>query len=460
MVSEPTVVRHRSRGAPAAMVFVHGVSGDAVQTWGRFLPLVDAEPQLREWDIYSVGYDTRLAPDIRGVWAADPSIAVLATFLWTRLSQAPLKDYGALVIVAHSMGGLVVQRALLDRQDLCDRVTHIFLFGTPSAGLRTGGRLGFLKKSIKDMAKDGEFIRRLRQDWTERFAVQRPFRVWTVAGSRDEFVPAESSLDPFPLPDRVVVIGDHLRIVRPENADDMSVLVVRDGIVGRAAPGGPWNSALVAVEGKRFQQAIGTLEPHADELDDAHLVQLALALDSVGRGDDAVRYLSARATLGTDARGVLAGRLKRRWLAEGRQQDATEALRLYGSGLQDAIAADNHAQAYYHAINVAFMQLAFHDDPAAARNAADTALDQCTQAKESYWRAAAEGDARLYRDEVDEAMAAYRRSIALGPSSRETESIYQQAYVVAGLLGRADVQQRLDAVYRPQVSADAAVDAS
>ena len=326
--------------------------------------LVGAEPELSAWDVYSVGYDTRLAPDIRGVWAADPSIPVLATFLQTRLTQAPLKDYGALALVAHSMGGLVAQRALLDHEDLCDRVSHALLFGTPSAGLRQAGRFAFLK-SIKDMAKDGEFICKLRHGWSERFAAGRPFKLWTVAGARDEFVPAESSLDPFPLEDRVVVIGDHLRIVKPENRNDMGVRAVCDGIVG-AAPGGPWNSALVAVEGKQFGKAIAQLEPHADELDDAHLVQLALALDSLGQADRAVGYLDARPTLGTDARGVLAGRLKRRWRAEGRKRDADEA-RLYTSGLQDARAAGDHAQAYYHAVNVAFMELASRDDPSGRR---------------------------------------------------------------------------------------------
>ena len=459
MAKEPTLEQHRSRDdAPAAMVFVHGFSGDAQKTWGSFLDFVGAEPELTAWDIYSVGYDTRLAPDIRGVWAANPSIAVLATFLRTRLTQAPLKDYPALALVAHSMGGLVVQRALLDHEDLCDRVSHVFLFGTPSAGLRQARRFAFLQRSIRDMAQDGDFIRDLRERWSDRFGAGRPFKFWTVAGARDDFVPAESSLDPFPLEDRVVVIGDHLRIVRPESGDDMGVRAVCDGIVGGAAPGGPWNSALVAVEGKQFGKAIAQLEPHADELDDAHLVQLALALESDGQADKAVGYLNARPTLGTDARGVLAGRLKRRWRAEGRKDDADEALSLYASGLQDASAAGDHAQAYYHAVNVAYMELASRNDPEAAVAAADAALEHCEQAQESHWRAAAEGEAWLYRGEIDDALAAYERSATLGPSARETESIYEQAYVIAGLLGRKDVQARLDDVFRPQVGPDVVVD--
>jgi pimeloyl-ACP methyl ester carboxylesterase len=459
MPTEPVLVQHRVRAnAHAAMVFVHGFSGEPQKTWGLFLDLVGSEPALSGWDIHSVGYDTHLAPDIRGVWAADPNIAVLATFLRTRLVQAPLRKYTALALIAHSMGGLVVQRALLSHTDLAGRVTHVFLFGTPSAGLSKAGRFAFLKKSVKDMAKDGDFIHTLRSEWWGRFGSSRPFQFWTIAGARDDFVPAESSLDPFPVETRVVVIGDHTRIVKPENAQDMGLRAVCDGLVGNAAPGGPWNSALVAIEGKRFDEAIARLEPNAGELDDAHLIELALALDSVGRAADAVKYLSGRAKLGTDARGVLGGRLKRRWRAEGRERDGTEALGLYSDAFHEAASAGDHAQAYYHAVNVAYMELAFRNDPGASRRAADAALEHCQLAERTFWCEAAEGEARLHRHEFDQAVAAYRRAVALGPSPREMESMYEQAYVLAGLLECPDVQRSLDGVFRGEVESEELVD--
>lgn len=110
-----------------------------------------------------------------------------------------------------------------------------------------------------------------------------------------------------------------------------------------------------------------------------------------------------------------------------------------------------HGQAYDHAINVAFMQLAIRNEHGAARKPDDTALEHIQQTRDSIRRAAVEGDAQPYREEVEEVVATYQRSTVLGSSSRETE----QAYVVAGLLGRAGAQMRLDAGYRPQVEADA-----
>ena len=207
----------------------------------------------------------------------------------------------------------------------------------------------------------------------------------------------------------------------------------------------------MALEGNRFQQVIDILEPHADELDDAHLVQLALALESMDREGDALKYLESRPGLGTDARGVLAGRLKRRWSLEGRRADAEDALRLYDEALQDAVAAGDDEQVGYHAINVAFMRLAYHKDLAEARRAADLALEYCQRSPVGYWRAATAGEAMLYRGEFDEALTAYRRAISLDPGAREAETTFRQAFAVVGQLENSDMQRRLDTLFRPEV---------
>jgi len=63
-----------------------------------------------------------------------------------------------------------------------------------------------------------------------------------------------------------------------------------------------------------------------------------------------------------------AGRaLKRRWLLEHRLSDATRAFALYQKAYSLAAARGDHAQAYYHGINVAFMELAYRSDSAAQK---------------------------------------------------------------------------------------------
>lgn len=56
----PVLVDHRSSGADAAIVFLHGFSGDAALTWGSFADQLLEETTLRSWDVLSIGYPTGL----------------------------------------------------------------------------------------------------------------------------------------------------------------------------------------------------------------------------------------------------------------------------------------------------------------------------------------------------------------------------------------------------------------
>ena len=223
MASAALRMIRESPGSKVCVVFVHGFGGDATATWGRFPELLTEAPGLDGWDVYSLGYSSSLAPDLRGIWSGDPDIATLATYLRTRCNQPPLVGK-RFALIAHSMGGLVVQRALLDEQLVAD-TSHVMLYGTPSNGLKkAAGWLGrIVKRQSQDMAFGSAFVTDLRRRWTEKFSPDRPFSFRAVAGDRDEFVPAESSLGCFEESDRAVVPGNHLEIVKPDSADSMSV---------------------------------------------------------------------------------------------------------------------------------------------------------------------------------------------------------------------------------------------
>ncbi len=441
---------HRASGSSAAVVFVHGF-GSAGHPFGMLPALLASESALDGWDIHEIAYNTGLMPDVRGLWAADPDIPLLSTYLRSRARLEPLDGYESLAIVAHSMGGLVTQRAFVDDPELVGRVSHLFMFGTPSAGLRSGKLGRFLKRQIADMAFDSDFIRDLRERWNSRFGQRRPFDLWVVAGDRDEFVPAGSSLSPFPPEAQLVVPGNHTEIVDVRAPGTMSEQVIAEGLIGSAAPAGPWNSARVAVERREFARAIDELLPNAEKLDERHLVELALALDSNGRRDEAVDLLERTSSLhGTDVKGTLAGRRKRTWLAAGLREDGEAALELYSQSLAEALSAVDHDQAYYHAINVAFLQLAYRDDRAAAHAAAEAALEHAALAEPDFWRAAAEAEAQLYLGDVAKAVAGYGTAVALNPEVHELESAYAQASRIAAELDDTALQVQLDSIFRPE----------
>ena len=447
MACTPSRVDHRLNGAPAAIVLVHGFGGNAEATWGLFPDLLKDEPRLKNWDVFSIGYSTSLAFDLAGVWSADPEIITLGGLIQTVTDVTPLDRYGSLAILAHSMGGLLVQRALLSNAALRARVSHLLLFGTPSAGLGKASPFQFWKRQMRDMSRDSVFIRTLRQDWTTSFRETPPFSFFAIAGDRDEFVPRTSSLDPFTEATRRVVYGNHLEIVKPESPDHLGFNVAVKALVGVDAGTGPVDAALRAVESRQFQRAIDTLGPHADDLDDKGLVTLALALESVGRQSDAIEFLKRAQSTGTDPLGVLAGRLKRRWLVEQRRKDAEQALALYRDALAQAEANGDAQQAFYHAINCAFMELAFGRSAKTCRDYAARALAHCANATAGVWRYATEGEANIYLVNHSAAREAYARAVALGPSPRQMGSMYQQAFRAADLMGEETLGTELSVLF-------------
>jgi pimeloyl-ACP methyl ester carboxylesterase len=448
--SPELVEQRKSDKNPAAILFVHGFSGDPTKTWGNFPVLLMGEKRLNGWDIFSLGYHTGLSLDVVGIWRADPGLTSLAKLLATRAGIEPLKRYKSMALIAHSMGGLVVQRAVLEDPDLRSRVGHILLFGTPSAGLQKASFFKFWKPQLKDMADDGEFIKDLRARWSQQIGDHRTFQLYATAGDEDQFVPPESSILPFLATQRRVVRGDHLSIVKPTAMTDPSVQIVIDGLVGQAAPSGPGDSARVAVETREFYEAIKTLEGHPESLDEGGLVQLALALESVGRRDDAIKALQSQPSHPdfTDAMGVLAGRLKRRWLVERKMDDAEKASELYQRGFTLSEKAGRHDQAFYHGINVAFMQLAYRNDEAAAQQNAKKVLEHCQAAKADKWRLATEGEANLLLGKVDIAMDGYKAAVKSNPSPRQLDSMFQQAVRVASLVGNESAADRLQEIFR------------
>lgn len=458
MTDRPDLVIHRDARKDAAILFIHGFGGDPSVTWGNFPEYLASDPRLHEWDVYSLGYHTGLSPDVlRGLWAAQPEIHTLGDQLRTRAGLAPLDGYRALAIVGHSMGGLVVQHALLDG-DFRRRVQHVFLFGTPSAGLRKASVFAFWKRQLRDMAHDGRFIAGLRKRWADEVGTPPPFLFWPIAGDEDEFVPRTSSVDPFGEPFRIVP-GDHLSTVKPRGPDSQSVQMVLQGLTTGTAVEGPLQSARRAVERGDFREVIDRFLPQAEEVDEDTLVVLALALEGAGRGDEAVRVLQARGDrAGTDVLGTLGGRIKRRWVGQRRQADAELAESLYARGHALASAAGDHAQAYYHAINLAFLTLLHRKDVAKAREWAEDALTHCAAQEaqagaaggpdhDAVWRAATRGEALLIQGRTDPALDAYRQAVSLVRHPWQALSMFWQGRLVADTLGDEHGVRGLESIF-------------
>jgi hypothetical protein len=178
--SSPAAARtpfFRQAGRPHVIVFVHGVTGDALETWrnaatGALWPeLMTRDPAFDAFDIYLAGYDSPLL-------GRSSTIEEIAQRLLRQLTNEGVFDrYAQIHFITHSMGGLVTKRMLtqLNRpqaQDLARlrRVRSVLFISTPAQGAPVAGigALLSLNPQFANMqpATVNAFIQSVENQWT------------------------------------------------------------------------------------------------------------------------------------------------------------------------------------------------------------------------------------------------------------------------------------------------------
>jgi len=113
------------------IVFVHGIFGDAYDTWKSregtyFWELMKGDPLFQRSDVFAYGFPSRF-------WSSSFTIDDAANDIDTHLRRF-LEQYREVIFVAHSMGGLVVERYLLRNRAIARKVPLVFFYSTPQEG--------------------------------------------------------------------------------------------------------------------------------------------------------------------------------------------------------------------------------------------------------------------------------------------------------------------------------------
>jgi hypothetical protein len=314
-----SIIEIRRREKRKALVFVHGLQGDPILSWQQFLGLVEQDKRFDDWDIYSFGYRFRLMP----IASASTSFEILGLSFYTQLSTKPLAEYERLSIVAHSEGGLIVQSALVNHEDLAARVAQVFFFATPSAGLRLlslewvppivrvleplvltplfGTLLkrifDFLLRGFSDLRPGSPFLTDLAKGWQQKFADHAPFQYWTIAAESHAFVPVESSLLTFAAEHRLVAPGSHVSVIKPESPDAISLRIVRNALVAEAPPKDTVEAAkgTIALASKQEADEFDVFVYHSSA-DGSEALQIAVSKSPITSGFAPPRLKPSEAT--------------------------------------------------------------------------------------------------------------------------------------------------------------------
>ncbi|HKQ09274.1 MAG TPA: tetratricopeptide repeat-containing protein [Blastocatellia bacterium] len=487
----------------AAVIFAHGFTGGGVSTWDGFEPLLETDEQLGGHDFFFWTYPTELKlryAITKYFWEDDPNIETIGKGLRTLLNTYA-NDYERIILVGHSMGGLVIQGFILEElvnraRTHLDRITEVILYGTPSGGLKKAGWGGFLKNQIADMDDLGPFIQKLRNGWTQLVDDQRSdpkrlaqFRLTLVAGMKDQFVPQESSLDPFPFDEHELAPGNHVEVVKPVVVGDFPFRILKkrllrpgltaveralingeseeairevrrvqaaaeladvDGLLDMATKRSGSQSpmpiadkvlGLALLDNEQYRQAADLLTQYVEfqmpdsgsrpfASDAQAIQQLAIALSGAGDIAGAVtrlKQLDPQVQDDPETQGILAGRFKRQWL---KSRSATtlgwKVYDLYNRAYQSAKQAGDSDQAYYNGINAAYMSFALGGDE--HKGLANEVLQICGElAKPGYWSEATRAEAHLLLGQYAEADKAYDSATRHDHQARHRSTTGQQA---------------------------------
>ncbi|MGF1650027.1 MAG: alpha/beta fold hydrolase, partial [Hyphomicrobiaceae bacterium] len=218
-----TPVPNRQHVTPQRLiVFIHGLLGSGETTWGQFPALLRAHPELvADYDVMTFGYRSGIL-ELQQV----PTLEQVAQFLDLEV-ETKLRNYSEIVLVAHSMGGLVARRYLANALERASRpggapcrVSRVLYFATPHRGsvlptiadlsVRLVGQLasyfgsalgsvaasvaaGGVSSQLRALAGSSDFLFNLERD-EERLGARDRLCMWYVIAESDLAVDRNSGV--------------------------------------------------------------------------------------------------------------------------------------------------------------------------------------------------------------------------------------------------------------------------
>jgi tetratricopeptide (TPR) repeat protein len=243
-------------------------------------------------------------------------------------------------------------------------------------------------------------------------------------------------------------------MVMPPAASALAVRIVTEGLLGQDLLRDAADSAEIALERREFREIIEQYYRGSEPLEHGVAIAVALALDALGRGDEAIALLERSSERPTDATATLAGRYKRKWLLGGLAADWQRSRDLYLQAYAIAAEAADDEQSMYHAINVAFLE-AMHGPAASAvppmsRDFAAAARRHAQKSKQDHWNAATRAEAELILGDLQSAIGLYELAKSAAPGPRALGSMYGQALHLAkhlyGERGRKAIHDTFDMI--------------
>ena len=218
------------------VIFVHGLGGSKA-TWGNFKNFIEADPDLNVdsifWDYPTPFAGIKLFQFLQKKFQ---SIDGLAKSLKTHIDLS-CSEYSDIILVGHSMGGLVIRKYLLnERQALLPlKVSRVLLYAVPNLG---AGYAYFINEicsnqnpHVFQLTRKSEFLTMLNDGWRD-LRLERDVDLTNVVAGNDRIVDERSAIGNFisATPHTISNVG-HIDVVKPKSKDDLSYVLFKSVVL-------------------------------------------------------------------------------------------------------------------------------------------------------------------------------------------------------------------------------------
>lgn len=227
------------------VIFVHGFLGGG-DTWGRFPELLKNDSELRLLNIKIVEHEyfTQIKQPFFKRFGKPkvPSISTLAKSLQTKIDHQ--RNPGEhLVVIAHSMGGLIARWLELENARFENElaIDLLITLATPHKGAHLAKYakiLPFVSEQVKELDAKGKIISSLISDWDSKYQLGERSNIHCLLAENDGVICDANNDEDYdtnicPRANWQTVSGvNHTEICKPAGSRDLSYSLVKNILKG------------------------------------------------------------------------------------------------------------------------------------------------------------------------------------------------------------------------------------
>jgi len=216
------------------IMLVHGLGGGIDNTWGYFPEFLRNDNEIG-YEVLEYGYHS---PAWWKFWIRAPSIPNIANGLLTDMKQVCDLETDELILVGHSLGGIVIKSLLLNLKisNESHKIKKICFFDVPHDGsgyANVGKLIAFRNRHLKSLCRDSSELDLLNDQWVKSGLIDY-FDILSVISANDDIVSSSSAKSIYRNhPIETVNNVDHKSIVKPQSVGDTSFLVLKNFVLSK-----------------------------------------------------------------------------------------------------------------------------------------------------------------------------------------------------------------------------------